>query len=251
MHRALAPRPDDLRAHVRLRREFRAAAVARRGGARQEVAARQDAAATRGSSSRRCARTTRSMWAHPGKKLLFMGQEFAQGREWNFDTGLDWPSLSIGWHSGVQALVRDCNRLLWRGTRAARARLRSATAFAGSSSTMPTIPCSRGCASRGDGARPVAVIANFTPVPRPGYRIGLPAAGPLARDPEYRRRRLRRLELRQRGRRRRARRRMPWPPFCGRRHVAAARNPLAGARRRRMISPAGSVAEPKGASWTR
>jgi 1,4-alpha-glucan branching enzyme len=49
------------------------------------------------------------MWAHPGKKLLFMGSEFAQGREWNHDAELDWFQLDIHWHRGVQQLVKDLN----------------------------------------------------------------------------------------------------------------------------------------------
>ena len=49
------------------------------------------------------------MWAYPGKKLLFMGQEFGQGQEWNFRQSLDWHLLEIGWHRGTQALVRNCN----------------------------------------------------------------------------------------------------------------------------------------------
>lgn len=51
------------------------------------------------------------MWAFPGKKLLFMGNEFAQGREWNHDVSLDWHLLEGGdnWHHGVQRLVRDLN----------------------------------------------------------------------------------------------------------------------------------------------
>ncbi len=51
------------------------------------------------------------MWAHPGKKLLFMGSEFAQGREWNVNQSLDWHLLEEqgGWHKGVQSLVRDLN----------------------------------------------------------------------------------------------------------------------------------------------
>lgn len=51
------------------------------------------------------------MWAFPGKKLLFMGNEFAQGREWNHDRSLDWHLLegSDNWHQGVQRLVRDLN----------------------------------------------------------------------------------------------------------------------------------------------
>ena len=51
------------------------------------------------------------MWAHPGKKLLFMGGEFAQGREWNHEASLDWHLLDVDYHRGVQALVRDLNRL--------------------------------------------------------------------------------------------------------------------------------------------
>src|SRR3546814_6913427 len=51
------------------------------------------------------------MWSHPGKKLLFMGGELAQQREWNHDTQLDWPALSDPLHGGIQHLVRDLNRL--------------------------------------------------------------------------------------------------------------------------------------------
>src|SRR5512145_2993387 len=51
------------------------------------------------------------MWAHPGKKLLFMGCEFAQGAEWNHDSSLDWHQLQIPEHAGVQRLVQDLNRL--------------------------------------------------------------------------------------------------------------------------------------------
>src|SRR5690606_21237766 len=47
------------------------------------------------------------MWAHPGKKLLFMGGEFGQEREWNHDSSLDWHLLDDAMHSGIQALVRD------------------------------------------------------------------------------------------------------------------------------------------------
>ena len=51
-----------------------------------------------------------AMWGYPGKKLLFMGQEFAQRREWNENVGLDWDLLQYGPHKGVNDLVRDLNR---------------------------------------------------------------------------------------------------------------------------------------------
>ncbi len=51
------------------------------------------------------------MWAHPGKKLLFMGGEFGQWQEWNFDTGLEWDALKASSHQGIQRLVQDLNKL--------------------------------------------------------------------------------------------------------------------------------------------
>ena len=49
------------------------------------------------------------MWGHPGKKLLFMGGEFAQEREWNHDESLDWHLLDNSYHKGVQTLIGDLN----------------------------------------------------------------------------------------------------------------------------------------------
>ena len=116
------------------------------------------------------------MWAQPGKKLLFMGQEFAQGREWNFAAGLEWPLLDVGWHRGTQMLVRDCNHA-YRAHQALHERDCAADGFRwiavddAASSVFAWLRFGE------DGARPVAVVANFTPVPREGYRIGLPAGG--------------------------------------------------------------------------
>ena len=116
------------------------------------------------------------MWAHPGKKLLFMGQEFAQGAEWNFDQPLEWHLLDIDWHRGVRDCVRDLNRL-YRSLPALHARdcefegFRWITADDREQSVLAWLRLGP------DGEPPVAMITNFTPVPRPGYRIGLPEAG--------------------------------------------------------------------------
>ncbi len=116
------------------------------------------------------------MWAYPGKKLLFMGQEFAQGREWDFEAGLDWPLLDIGWHRGVQALLRDCNRS-YRAQPALFARDCEADGFRWIAVDDRSNSVFAWLRSGGDGTEPVAVVANFTPVPRDGYRIGLPLPG--------------------------------------------------------------------------
>ncbi|MGI9118561.1 MAG: 1,4-alpha-glucan branching protein GlgB [Acidimicrobiales bacterium] len=119
------------------------------------------------------------MWAHPGKQLLFMGCELAQGREWGHERSLDWHLLDDPGHAGVQALVADLNRLhrsepaLWSGDfEAAGFRWIDANDADQSCYSFLRLPV-------GDdvGGRPVACLANFTPVPRYGYRVGLPSGG--------------------------------------------------------------------------
>ena len=92
------------------------------------------------------------MWGHPGKKLLFMGGEFAQEREWNHDRELDWRSLDDPAHAGVQRLVRDLNRLY-----AARAALHQRdcdpSGFRWVVGDDAPIPCSPSCAWRAGRSR--------------------------------------------------------------------------------------------------
>jgi 1,4-alpha-glucan branching enzyme len=116
------------------------------------------------------------MWAHPGKKLLFMGQEFGQTGEWNFDTGLDWPLLDHAPHRGMHALVRDLNRL-YRTIPALHRRDCEADGFRWIvvDDAVQSVVAWLRFGAPGD--RPVAAVANFTPVPRDRYRIGLPMAG--------------------------------------------------------------------------
>ncbi len=115
------------------------------------------------------------MWGFPGKKLLFMGQEFGQSAEWNFNASLDWHLLQYRVHNGVQALVRDLNRL-HRSAPALHARdcepegFRWIVADDRDNSVYAWMRFA-------PDAAPVAVVCNFTPVPRPFYRIGLPRPG--------------------------------------------------------------------------
>jgi len=116
------------------------------------------------------------MWSQPGKKLLFMGQEFAQGREWNFDAALDWGELDVDWHRGVQTLVRDCNRA-YAGVRALHERDCEPEGFRWLAVDDAENSVFAWLRKGGAGAPPVAVVANFTPVCREGYRLGLPHTG--------------------------------------------------------------------------
>jgi 1,4-alpha-glucan branching enzyme len=113
------------------------------------------------------------MWGHPGKKLLFMGQEFAQPTEWDHDGSLPWGLLDDARHAGVQRLVGDLNRL-YAGTPALHALDCDAAGFEW---LVPDDAAQSVLAwLRRDAAGGLALVAcNFTPLPRPGYRIGVPA----------------------------------------------------------------------------
>ena len=115
------------------------------------------------------------MWTHPGKKLLFMGCEFGQWREWNHDQQLDWYLLQYSEHQGVQKLVGDLNRL-YREVPALHDQDDAPQGFQwligddAINSVYAWLRWSK------DG-EPVLVVANFTPVPRQAYRVGVPSAG--------------------------------------------------------------------------
>ena len=116
------------------------------------------------------------MWGYPGKKLLFMGQEFAQGREWNFAGELDWDLLALAQHEGVRRVVRDLNRL-YRDIPALHVNDCDGGGFRWivvDDDRQSVIAWTR---SGRAGDPPVAVICNFTPVLHTAYRIGLPLAG--------------------------------------------------------------------------
>ena len=115
------------------------------------------------------------MWAHPGKELLFMGSELAQESEWSHERSIDWEALGDPGHAGIQHLVRDLNVVaeqhpaLWQ---------------------QDSVPAGFGWIDANDvddnalsfirwsaDGEPLVCLCNFSPVPRHGYRVGLPAAG--------------------------------------------------------------------------
>jgi 1,4-alpha-glucan branching enzyme len=116
------------------------------------------------------------MWTQPGKKLLFMGAEFAQEREWNHDIGLDWQLLADPAHEGVRRLVRDLN-YLYRDTSALHRLDCDPDGFRwidvanAAESIISYVRRGR------DPYELAVVVCNFTPVPRENYRIGVPRPG--------------------------------------------------------------------------
>ena len=116
------------------------------------------------------------MWSHPGKKLLFMGCEIAQQKEWDHDASPDWNLLDNPAHRGIQRLVRDLN-LVYAGEPALHKKDFSADGFAwviGDDSNNSVFAYLR----KGEaGDAPLLVVLNMTPVSRENYRIGVPAFG--------------------------------------------------------------------------
>ena len=114
--------------------------------------------------------------ANPGKKLLFMGGEFAQDREWNHDAGLDWFLLDDPMHRGVQSLVRDLNAA-YRTNPALHVRDCSPDGFSWVVMDDEGQSVFAYLRHGNAGDPPVLVVCNFTPVPRHGYRLGVPQGG--------------------------------------------------------------------------
>ena len=115
------------------------------------------------------------MWTHPGKKLLFMGCEFAQPEEWNHNTELNWHAAGQGRHAGTQRLVRDLNRL-YRETPALHVKDCEPDGFRwlNGDATQSTLGYAR---FGGPDDAPVVVMCNFTPVLREAFEVGVPVAG--------------------------------------------------------------------------
>jgi 1,4-alpha-glucan branching enzyme len=129
------------------------------------------------------------MWAHPGKKLLFMGGEFGQRSEWNHDRGLDWQLLEDPLHRGIQAALTDLNRR-YRDEPALFEADASPAGFQwiqADSANANVLAFIRRSAS---GNRHLVCVANLSPVPKSAYRIGLPQRDPYVEilntdDPGY------------------------------------------------------------------
>ncbi|WP_323765520.1 1,4-alpha-glucan branching protein GlgB [Marinovum sp.] len=116
------------------------------------------------------------MWGHPGKKLLFMSCEFGQWDEWNNEKSLDWHLLDYPTHKGVQSLVRDLNHL-YRDTPALYELDSKPEGFRWIDGGNAGESIFSWIREGKEGTDPVLVVCNFTPVTRPGYRIGVPRAG--------------------------------------------------------------------------
>ena len=116
------------------------------------------------------------MYAQPGKKLLFMGDEFGQGNEWSHDRSLDWWVLQFPVHQGLQNWVRDLNRMLRREP--------ALHEFDSDPAGFEWVDCNDAPMSvisllrKGKAPKDVMLVAcNFTPVPRERYRVGVPFGG--------------------------------------------------------------------------
>jgi 1,4-alpha-glucan branching enzyme len=115
-------------------------------------------------------------WAQPGKKLLFMGGELAQGQEWSHERSLDWHLLGIESHAGVRAWVRDLNRLL-RGEPALYVKDFDPSGFEWVDANDAEASVLSFLRKGGPGDADLLAVFNFTPVARQAYRVGVPQGG--------------------------------------------------------------------------
>ena len=115
-------------------------------------------------------------WTCPGKKLVFMGGELAVWREWNHDVALDWAVGGHAAHAGIAKWLGDLNRA-YRDHRSLHVRDCDPVGFAwlvGDDRDANVLAYAR---TGEPSDPPIVVVANFTPVPREGYRLGVPRGG--------------------------------------------------------------------------
>ena len=115
------------------------------------------------------------MWAHPGKKLLFMGQEFAQNDEWSESAGLQWHLTQYAEHSGVTKAIANLNRI-YKSTPALFQKDTTPEGFSwlvGNDAASNVLSFTRW----DDAGNPLVCITNFSPVPHEHYRLPMPKAG--------------------------------------------------------------------------
>jgi len=116
------------------------------------------------------------MWTHPGKKLIFMGCELGETREWNHDASPDWSLLDDPRHRGIQTLLRDLNRLyVENGALHEKDSDPGGFAWIVGDDRVNSVFAYR--RSGRDASKPMIVVLNMTPVVRHDYRIGVPHAG--------------------------------------------------------------------------
>ena len=116
------------------------------------------------------------MWGHPGKKLLFMGGEFGQRREWTHDGELEWWATSQKGHAGLQHFVAQLNRV-YRDTPALYQLDFSADGFEWIAADDADASVFAFLRKSHDGSAPVVVVSNMTPLPRSNYLLGVPLGG--------------------------------------------------------------------------
>jgi 1,4-alpha-glucan branching enzyme len=116
------------------------------------------------------------MWTHPGKKLLFMGDEFGQRREWTHEGSLEWWVTALPEHAGVQRWLRDLNRA-YRAEPALHRLDFSPEGFEWIDVGDAEISVIAFLRKPGDGGAPVLVACNFTPMPRTNFLLGVPDPG--------------------------------------------------------------------------
>jgi 1,4-alpha-glucan branching enzyme len=118
------------------------------------------------------------MFTHPGAKLLFMGAEFGQTSEWNFQQSLDWHLLEYGFHSGMKNLISDLNKL-YRSEPALYEKQFSHEGFEWINHNDYENSCMSYIRKGNNPEEDLYIVCNFTPILREGYRIGVNKSGKL------------------------------------------------------------------------